>query len=67
MIASAGTTWVPSPTAAQYLGLTTPGLATRRKREKGRHPRHLISGPTCLYDLEALTKYATEWQHTRRR
>jgi hypothetical protein len=67
VIAHAGTTWVPSSTAAQYLGLSTAGLVTRRKREGKRHPRYLVSGPVCLYDFEALASYRSEWRDGRLR
>jgi hypothetical protein len=63
----AGSDWTPQTSAAQYLGLSPAGLATRRRREGAKHPRHVVAGPVVLYDVAELERYAQCWRDGRRK
>ena len=62
-----GSTWTPAPSAAEYLGISPEGLASRRRREGRRHPRHVCAGTAVFYDVGDLKRYAQGWRDGRRK
>jgi hypothetical protein len=59
--------WITGPDGARAIGLTPEALATRRRREGPRHPRHVRVGMATLYFEPELRRYAQEWRDGRLR